>query len=279
MSYFRKTYRFNFSHGITPAVKYLLISNIVIFLLTRLMGQEIITWVNDWFALSTFSVTNELQIWRFITYMFVHNDFWHVFFNMFMLWMFGCDVESYLGTTKFIKYYVMAGLSGGLLHILFFSSQVIGASGAVYGVMIAFAVLFRERIITLLLFFVFPIQLKAKYLIVILFGTSLLFFALWGAESRIAHFAHLGGALFGLIYLYFFGKLVTISAFFKNKKNRRAELTLIRHKQNLNNIREEIDIILDKINEVGYDNLTRDEKKILTEYSKKLPEQEDHSKN
>jgi len=276
MSYYsEKSYNISFTKGISPAIKYLIISNVLIFVLYYVIRSEVLyLWINRWFALSSHAITSQLQVWKFFTYMFLHENIWHILFNMLILWMFGTDVEHTLGTRTFVKFYFFSGFGAGLVHIILFPNPVTGASGAIYGILVAYAILFSERIITLLLFFFIPIQMKAKYLVFVVFGSSLLLFGLFGSDSRIAHFAHLGGALFGFLYFQIPGNLNKLSNYMKERKQKQLRKEQIQHERNLQRIREEIDIILDKINEVGYDNITAEEKKVLKAYSKLLSDNE-----
>lgn len=271
MQYFEKTYQPVFYRKLTPSIKWLLIINSGITLISFSSYFE--AQLTHWFALNTFAVIHQFQFWKLFSYLFLHFEFLHLFFNMFMLWMFGTEVEEAVGTDRFLKLYLFSGVGAGLFQMLFSPSIndiVIGASGAVYGVMIAFAILFKDHIITLLLFFIFPVRMKAKHLIPLLIGSSVVLFMFWGENSRVAHMAHLGGALCGLLFILS-GDFVKYSLnYLVQQKERREALSQRRHEQNLQKIRQEIDLILDKINEIGYQNLTKEEKHLLTEYSKLL---------
>lgn len=278
MSYFGKSYHINLSRGFTPAIKYLLISNGILFIFYYIFGADINVWMNHWFALSSYSLFHQFHVWKLITYLFLHDGVWHLLFNMLILWMFGVEVEITLGTRRFIRFYLLSGISAGLVHVIFTAGSpglVVGASGAIYGVLVAFGILFSERIITLLLFFVLPVQLKAKYLVAIVIGSSLLFFVFWGAESRIAHLAHLGGAAFGLLYFRLPEYLANATSFVREKREIQEETAKRQKEHSIQKIRDEIDLILDKINEVGYDKLSEEEKNVLEEYSKLLDKRED----
>ncbi len=146
---------------------------------------------------------------QFITYMFTHGDFLHLFFNMFALWMFGTVVESYWKTKKFLLYYLVCGLgaAGIYLAYLYFTGQnapqgMVGASGALYGILIAYGFMFPNNIIYLN--FLFP--LKAKYWVAILIGLDLFSGFANRPGDNVAHFAHIGGALTGLILLLYWRK-------------------------------------------------------------------------
>jgi membrane associated rhomboid family serine protease len=278
MSYFENSDHINLSRGITPAIKYLLISNGVLFIFYYIFGSELNAWMNHWLALRPDSLNPQLHFWKLVTYLFLHADVWHLLFNMLALWMFGVEVEATLGTPRFLKFYFLSGISAGLVHVIFSSgseSFLVGASGAIYGVLVAFGILFSERVITLLVFLILPVQIKAKYLVAIVIGTSLLFFVFWGADSRISYLAHLGGAFFGWLYFRLPEYLAHATNFVKEKREIQLTVAQKEQDQSVQKIRDEIDLILDKINEVGYEHLSAEEKEILEKYSKLLYERED----
>lgn len=278
MSYFGKSYHINLTRGFTPAIKYLLISNGVCFIFYYIFGSGINAWMNHWLALSPRSLLHQFHLWKLVTYLFLHADVWHLLFNMLILWMFGVEVETALGTRRFISFYFLSGISAGLVHVLFTSggeSLLVGASGAIYGILVAFGVLFSEDVITLLLFLILPVQIKAKYLVIIVIGTSVLFFVFWGADSRISYLAHLGGAVFGLLYFRLPAYLANATQFVREKHEMQQEASQKQRERSLQKISEEIDLLLDKINDVGYANLSEEEKKFLRKYSKILYEHED----
>jgi len=279
MSYFDGKYRIGYGYSITKAIKYLLIANIALFFLIAILGESFRFGMRGWFGLNLINLYVNYRFWTIVTYMFLHTGFVHLVFNMLVLWMFGCEVERAWGTYDFLKYYIVCGIGGAVFHIIFDIvgivdpyDIVIGASGAIYGVLVAFAVLFKEQVITLFLFFVFPIRMKAKYLVLVVFGMSLLFFAIWG--GNIAHFAHLGGIVFGFFYLRVPIRLPNIPKLYKQTSRRSSMSIISRPNKKIQNAREQVDAILDKINEVGYEKLTEEEKRILTEYSRLLSEKQ-----
>jgi len=274
MSYQENTYRFGFGGGITPAIKYLLITNLALFLLKILVpGGE--AFMNQIFGMTPGLIFSKFQFWQFFTYMFIHGGPWHIIMNMFFLWMFGCEVERALGTREFLKYYFICGVGAGFFHLLFnFNSTipVIGASGAIFGVMAAFAILFPERVITLLLFLVLPVQLKAKYLVMIFAGIQLLY-GIFGGSDGIAYFAHLGGMAVGFLYLKMDWRLEYFGALIRQKRESKKIVQHLKKQQNMQRFRERVDEILDKINEVGYDKLNDEEKRILQDASEKFSQE------
>lgn len=273
MAYYERSYRIGFGGGLTQIVKYLLIINIAVFVLQKISPQDILV---QWFGLSPQLAIFKFHIWQFFTYMFLHGGVMHIFFNMLFLWMFGCEVERTLGSKEFLKLYFICGVGAGILHLIFsFNSTVMGASGAIYGVMVAFAVLFPERVITLLLFFFLPVQLKAKYLVMIFVGISLLSL---GSNDGVAHFAHLGGAAIGFLYLKLDWRFDFLGNWIRQRRESSHAVTKLKRNQAMHEIRERVDEILDKINEVGYDQLSEEEKRILQEASQKYSQEKEPEK-
>jgi membrane associated rhomboid family serine protease len=285
-----------------PVIKNLLIINAVIYLIQLILGEVMIGgtpgWyiLNKWFALNPFADGYNFQIWQLITYQFMHGGFSHILFNMFALWMFGMEIENMWGSKKFLYYYLLCGVAAGLLQLFIppllgtASAVTIGASGAVYGVLIAFGLLFPNRHIYL--YFLVPV--RAKYLIGFLI--ILEFLLIDSAGSNVAHLAHLGGALCGFLYIMFDKTIdapikqsllgnrgYSSDSSFKNpfenigEKFRKrgenieeAKYYDMKDKDETEISQEEIDRILDKISQSGYQNLSEKEKKILFEASKKM---------
>ncbi len=268
---------FGLGGGITPVVRRLLILNIGIFLI-----QLLFNWVSDsspfiqYLALRPTAIAGSFAIWQLVTYAFLHGGIFHIFFNMLILWMFGCDVERVLSARKFIKYYLITAVGAGVFQVLSNWGEpvsIIGASGAIYGILVAFALFFPDRQITLLLFFVFPVALKAKYLVAIFVGLSLLFGLqghLMGSSDNVAHLAHLGGAVVGFVYLRgddWIGRFVRRHRAHQRQRQKEKERKAFEEKEWF---RKEVDQILDRINEVGYENITEDEKNRLKNASEYL---------
>lgn len=271
MRYFSDTYQLGFGK-LTPGVKWLLYANGGVYLIQILFGQPII----DWFALRSDMILNYFAIWQFVTYMFLHEGFLHIFFNMFMLWIFGCEVERMWGKKEFLQYYFLTGIGAGVLHFLISlvtHGGVMGASGAVYGVMLAFALIFPERVITLLIFFILPVSIKVKYLVMILAGISVFLGIsnLFGESSdMVAHFAHLGGMAAGLLYLKSDWRTRNIVSTVKRTVKKRSVKMDIYRSENKEDLQKQVDVILDKINEVGYEKLSNSEKNLLKRASEDL---------
>ena len=173
MNYYTEKVQLGFGR-ITPGVKWLLYINGGVYLLQLISRHSF----DVWFGLNSTFILNYLTIWQFVTYMFLHGGFFHIFFNMFILWIFGCEVERAWGTKEFLKYYFITGIGSAILSFFIyfiFSMNVvmIGASGAICGIILAFAFMYPNRVITLFLFLVLPISMKAKYLAMMLAGISL----------------------------------------------------------------------------------------------------------
>ncbi|MDE0358321.1 MAG: rhomboid family intramembrane serine protease [Gammaproteobacteria bacterium] len=177
---------------LTPWVKRLLIANAAIFLFMWISGSA--GFFVEWFAFRPSRILT--RPWGALTYMFLHAGFWHVFINMLMLFFFGRPLERRWGSREFIKYYLLCGLGGVALSFVFQSSSIIGASAAVYGLMVAFAMTWPDA--PIYIWGIFPV--KAKWLAAFLFVVSTLS-AFGGGGDGIAHFAHLGGLVTGFVYL------------------------------------------------------------------------------
>jgi membrane associated rhomboid family serine protease len=193
-----------FSSGSLPeGVKWLLISNVAIFILTFLLAKDesVLSALFAWLALSPYHVIHDLRIWQLGTYLFLHGGIWHLLVNMLTLWMFGTTLERDWGTRRFLKYYFICGVGAGLLDVVVnavlgrWGTSTIGASGAIYGLLLAFGVLYPETVILML--FLFPI--KAKYFVMIYGGIELL--SAMNVNSGVSNIAHLGGMAFGFAYL------------------------------------------------------------------------------
>ena len=146
------------------------------------------------------------QPWQLFSYAFLHGGFNHLFFNMFALWMFGFPVERMWGSKRFTEYYVICVLGAGLIQLLvqYLSGDVyptIGASGAVFGLLLAYGVMWPNNKLILIFF---PVPIKAKWFVLI-YGAVELVFGVTGAMPQIAHYAHLGGLLFGAGLLWRWG--------------------------------------------------------------------------
>jgi membrane associated rhomboid family serine protease len=190
-------YRFSFGYALTPVIKNLMIIMGAVFLLQMLVSG----WIDLYFGLVPILVWKKYFLWQLLTYMFLHGGFSHILFNLLALWMFGGELESYWGSKKFLFYFLFCGIGAGICTVVFTPYQiipVIGASGAIYGILLAFGWLFPNRLIYI--YFLFPIP--AKYFVII-FGLIELFASREGTRGGVAHLTHLGGLLFGLLYMLY----------------------------------------------------------------------------
>jgi membrane associated rhomboid family serine protease len=192
----------------------LLIANIAAFLLQALGGEAMLAHFALWplgphelARLNNGDVTDVgFEPWQLVTYSFLHGDVWHIAFNMFALWMFGGPVENALGARRYALYYFVCVLGAAvaqLLTIQWFTPHdfhpTLGASGGVFGLLLAFAILYpRARIVMLY----FPIPMPAPIAVMIFMALEL-FFGVTGTQSGVAHFAHLGGALVGFVLIQY----------------------------------------------------------------------------
>jgi membrane associated rhomboid family serine protease len=226
--------------SIPPAIKNLLLANIAVFLVQTLIAvnlNDALIWMlpeiyhgsiqsggttafNLIFGLVPYLVLTKLFVWQVFTYMFLHGGFWHIALNMFILWMFGSKLEFTWGTREFIRYYLLTGVIAGFSILLWnFGSYTptIGASGAIFGVLVAYALFFPDDLVYI--YFLFPV--RVKYFV--LFLGALEFFSL-PTNDHISHIGHLGGMIAGFFYLRHRYRHWGIGRnFFKNffkKKNR-----------------------------------------------------------
>lgn len=264
----------SFSFSLTPWVKRLLIANVVVFLLTMVDPAFFFQWFS-------FSPTRFLtQPWGAITYMFLHAGFGHLFWNMLLLFFFGPPLESRWGSNEFLRFYIICGLGGVALSFLFVSNQIVGASAALYGLMLAFAMTWPNA--PIYIWGVFPV--KAKWMLGALFVLSL-WQATVGPSGGIAHLAHLGGIITGFLYLKSDWRPESI------KKGRKRGIRVRRMaivpkeappqdppqaqppsgewSEAEDPVLDEVDRILDKISAEGMSSLTSGERKVLDEVSRR----------
>lgn len=267
---------YGFGWGLTTWVKRLLIVNAAVFLL-GLVPPGIGTY------LALVPQLALLRPWTLVTYAFVHAGLFHLLFNMLALFFFGPPLEARWGGREFLRFYLIAALGGALFSFIFTpNSVVVGASAAVFGVMLAFAMNWPDS--PIYFFGIFPI--KAKYLVLGLAIIAMLG-AATGPQGGTAHFAHLGGFVAGFLYLKFSDSVSARIRRLKRAVPRRrfkvmtggaAETEMTRmHRpiepQRLRNEEErfldEVDRVLDKISEHGLPSLSADERKVLDEASRR----------
>lgn len=254
-----------------------------------LEGVPVSYFIKTIFALNPVFTSNQglpaFYIWQLFSYMFLHAGFIHLFFNMFALWMFGMELENNWGSKRFLFYYLTCGIIAGISNLFLGpvfgqDGPTVGASGAVYGILLAYALIFPNR--QIYLYFLFPIQ--AKYFIMFFIALEL-FAGITGTQDGIAHFAHLGGAAGGYLLLTFekykskiYMILKDILKIYKKPdrftQKRDEDVSEAKYidldEMDTEAIQKKLDEILDKIGKVGYQNLTEGEKRILYEASKKL---------
>ena len=193
---------FSFGPGpISTALKALIGANVVLF-----VAQMLSPVVTDVLGLRPVFVLHRFTVWQLATYMFLHGGFFHIIFNMLALWMFGAELERIWGTRNFLKFYFVAGIGAGVLTVLFsllpfgFAEQlqfanIIGASGAIYGLLLAYALYFPNR--PIYMYFLFPIPAKV---FVAIMG-AIAFLSSLGESGGVANATHLGGLLVAYVYL------------------------------------------------------------------------------
>ena len=263
-----------FGSLLTPWVKRLLIANVAVFILT-LVDPPFFT---RWFAFTPSEFL--LRPWGAVTYMFIHGGLWHLLLNMLILFFFGPPLESRWGSREFLRYYFICGLGGVALSFLFASYPIVGASAALYGLMLAFAMSWPNALIYI--WGIFPV--KAKWLVGFLFLVSLMN-AFGGGGDGVAHFAHLGGLVAGFLYLKReWRPSQGIRTRAREMKIRRLAIVPReeRKKQSPSqgeegrdrspreeSLLDEVDRILDKISAQGMGSLTSEERRVLDEVSKR----------
>lgn len=194
-----------------PVIKFILMLNVAIFILQYFVLEMLYidnlplsAYFFNYFALHTtnFSFSfleSSFWPWQLLTFQFMHGGLWHLFFNMFAIWMFGIELENSWGSRRFLFYYLLTGIGAGLVQLAISAGPTVGASGGVFGVLLAFGMMNPERKI-----FIFPIfiPIKAKYFVMIYAGLEL-FLGITGSSDGIAHLAHVGGAATGFLLIKF----------------------------------------------------------------------------
>lgn len=256
-----------------PAVKGLLLANIAGFLLARLSGSISFDYL---FGLTAPEVFSSFRIYQFISYLFVHGNLFHLLFNMLILYIFGRELEIYWGTPFFLRYYFISGIGAGICSLPFIwgiNAPLIGASGALFALLIAYGMLFPDRVITLLLFFILPVRMKARQMVLIFIALELIFLFNSGGGGGIAHFAHLGGALVGFIYLKWPLLLSKVSDYMKDNKIGNPSRRGVNYREprdDAKNFQADLNRILDKLAQKGWEGLSKEEKEFLHEAKDKL---------
>lgn len=292
-----------------PVLKSLIIINVVVYLIENFVlrvfyfgNVSLAEYFIKYLYLWPLGEGSNFFVWQLISYQFIHGGFMHLFFNLFALWMFGAELENLWGSRRFLFYYLLSGIGAGIIQLYIapmFSTPAptIGASGAIYGILLAFGLTFPDRPI-----FMFPlfIPIPAKFFVLIFAGIELLT-GITSSGGGVAHFAHLGGALTGYLLIKFGDKTGLyrfIDNLFKPKQvtyhpgsagyNYNTYQTDRNYKYNYKEepkqdvrinsyiidgeviTQTRIDEILDKISSQGYTFLSDKEKRILSELSRKI---------
>lgn len=267
---------------VTPWVGRLIIANAVVLLLL----QTVLIAPGIRHALSFSPAESLTQPWTFVTYMFVHADLWHLVMNMFGLFIFGTMVEQRMGPRSFLLFYLYCGIGAAIFSLalsgLFHVGPFVGASGAILGVMVAFATFWPDAEIVP---FPFPIAVKAKYLILAFVAIDVLFALLAPAGDGIARFAHIGGAFFGFLFFRIQNlsqrrpgesvspvqRVVMVQTHAGEVDRAPTPVTPLRARRRGETDAQstEMDRLLDKISAQGMDSLTADERKFLFEMAQK----------
>jgi membrane associated rhomboid family serine protease len=275
-----------------PVIKSLLIANVSLFVLALFLGLFTIDGfplaqvVGDVFPL--YPLGHGFQLWQLVTYMFMHGSFMHLLFNMFALWMFGMELENEWGSKKFLSYYFICGLGAGIANLFIApllapAAPTIGASGAIYGVLIAFGMMYPDR--PIFVYFLLPI--RARYFVMIYMALEI-YAGVTSTSDGVAHIAHLGGAAVGFLLILWDQKRFPFQELLSRTHERYVPTEKVNEysgvaqgriydakyfdvrDRNEKISQARIDEILDKISQSGYQSLSESEKKLLFDASKKL---------
>lgn len=191
-----------FMSNVPKAVKHIILINVLMLVLTYLNNPL----MSKWFALNPISFL--WKPWQLVTYMFMHGGFGHLFFNMYTLFIFGSVLENVWGTKKFLTFYFVTGIGAALVNIgvQYLTGSfalTVGASGAIYGILMGYAMLYPDSRLTLLFP---PVSMKAKWFVLIFAGIELLLGISNNPADNVAHFAHLGGLIFAFLLIMFWKK-------------------------------------------------------------------------
>jgi len=258
------------------AIRTIISINVVVFIIQALGGQTVNEFMIHYFAFDPEWTVALFQPWRLVTYMFLHGGVFHILFNMLWLWWMGRSVEETLGPRTFTVLYMGSGIGGAILDIVFAPllgvNFVIGASGAVFGVMVGFAFMFPRA--PIMLFLLPPIE--ARYVVAGLIALDVIFV---GSADHTARIVHLGGAAIGYLLMklqysgYNLSEVINkMEHFWYDMKPRRqvSHMSSVSDADVIEEVEQsELDHILEKISKEGYDSLTDEEKRKLFELSKK----------
>jgi membrane associated rhomboid family serine protease len=261
-----------FGKQLPPVVKKLLIANGVayglqwLFFLARWRsGPGDLTYLEEWFALRPVDAIEGLRVWQFVTHAFLHELFppWHIVFNMLMLYFFGRPVEQTIGSRRFVRLYFGALIAGGLCMIPWYEARILGASGAVYGVLAMFARLYPDA--RVLVWGVLPV--KARTLALCLVGLDLLMTVMGGEGT--AHLAHAGGFAVGWFFFSLEGMLRRVERRQDVRREERDRRRAEEERRTLAAERRRIDELLAQVGRDGLGSLTEKERQFLRKASKR----------
>jgi len=258
-----------------PVTKWLLISNIVIYFLDIFFfgaNQETRGHLFIWGHFSVEIAMNQVQIWRFLTFQFLHADGMHLFGNMLAMYFFGIFAERWWGSKKFVFFYLASGIAGVLLYLILFYTGVfgivpayrpmVGASAGIFAILVCAAIIAPN--LRVLLFFIIPVRMKTMAIGMLVFAA---FMVLTNGNNAGGEAAHLGGAILGFILMKNPSWLSFLDSGARSRKPRRGKAKVrekkIRPRVMINMDDTEVDRILDKVSREGIQSLTDEEKKIL----------------
>jgi len=264
---------FTFGFGLTPWVQRLIVANVLVFLVTTTNPA-----VKESLAFRPDLIL--VQPWRLVTYMFAHGNLMHIFFNMLMLFFFGPPVEARWGSREFLKFYFICGMAGAILSFIFARhSSIIGASAAVYGVGLAFAMNWPDT--PIYIWGIFPVPAKILFSLLVAFSV---FSAFTGRSDGVAHFAHLGGIVAAYLYMKWdvHRRSTALAQWRKGKSRKKLSVVPGRPEParpeptpgepssaDEARLLGELDRILDKISASGMSSLTPAERKLLDDVSRR----------
>ncbi len=252
----------------------LVIANVVVFILQMFAGDlqaNGLGWISYYFGLSRDGLASG-YLWQLVTYMFLHAGVIHILANMLIIYFAGRFLERVIGPKKFLMLYIIGGVAGGLAQIAFSPAILVGASAAGFACLIAFTTIMPELQLTMLLFFIIPVRMKAKYMALGAFAVSLLF-TIFPPGDNVGHLAHLVGCVAGWVYARFLGygnKLPLGGVFDTLKSKSKTSARPPVKDAKFTTVENEIDPILDKISKHGMQSLTPEERRILEKGREKI---------
>ncbi|HOK40250.1 MAG TPA: rhomboid family intramembrane serine protease [bacterium] len=272
MAFYNSDFHRNYFHSFHQTlIGRIIIINSIIFLLAFFNVK-----INNYSIINLFGLLPadllKFKIWQIFTYMFVHSDIMHLFWNMLTLLMFGIELERLWGAKELFKYYLICGAGAAVFSFLFINNTsiyIIGASGAIFGLMLAYSKIYPDS--EILFFFVFPI--KIKYAVIILAIISLLLS--FDRTTNIAHFTHLGGFVIGYLYLFFQTKTFSFQNYIQNIQQKKRKNKLIKLDKEISLMQSKVDELLKKISESGINSLTKSERKILLKASELIKQKDE----